>query len=593
MSRLPTAEEIAGRRRQGLELTRVERPEATALHVLATFNLDLLPPFLTEAFDRVGRSVRPRAGAFGQLTQEILDPASRLYAEPPDEVLIVPAAEDLLEPLFSRPPSQLGPDEAEALVEERLAELRGLVETVLERLPAASCYVVALGATEGPHPHVLDPLAPERRQVELDRFMRGVRELRSLGPRTVVIDWDWHMRSFGWDAVRDERLWYLGRMRLNPTGCAALAELVARHAAAYRGQARKVLALDLDGTVWGGIVGEAGLGGIEVGEDGVGLAFQDFQRELVKLQETGVLLVVCSKNNPADALEVFERHAGMVLRREHLAAERINWQDKATNLRDLAVELNLGLDSFVFLDDNPIERTWISQACPEVLVPELPDDAAERPAFLRAASWFERIEATAADRGRSASYREQRERRQFERTSTSFEDFLSSLEQEAIIDPVHEGSLSRAAQLCQRTNQFNLTTRRHTVAELESMSSDPDHDLFTLTVRDRFGDNGITGIAILRYAGELAEIETLLMSCRILGRKLEDAFLAFLARRAADRGASVLEGTFVRTAKNAQVETFYPDHGFERAEDGVYRLTLTQGAVESPASIMVTVPANA
>ncbi|MDQ3065750.1 MAG: HAD-IIIC family phosphatase, partial [Actinomycetota bacterium] len=361
----------------------------------------------------------------------------------------------------------------------------------------------------------------------------------------------------------------------------------------YRGRAKKVVALDFDGLLWGGVIGEAGLGGIEIGEEGVGLAFQDLQRELLKLHDTGVLLVACSKNNPDDAFEVFERHPGMLLRREHFAAERVNWQDKATNLREIAEELSLGLDSFVFLDDSPVERTWVEQACPEVLVPELPADPSAYPAFLRAAPWFARISTTEADQNRAASYREQGRRRQSQQAAVSVEDFLVSLEQEAMIEPVHEGSLARAAQLCQRTNQFNATTKRYTAADLERMIADSDYELFTLAVRDRFGDSGITGLAILHHEGEHAVVDTFLMSCRILGRRLEDAFLAVLAERASARGATTLVGLFEPTAKNGLAAGFYADRGFEAAGDGVFQRDLQTGGIEAPPQIAIKVGSNA
>ena len=590
---VPSPETVSRRRRAGLELMRQQGEERPVIRLLSSFNLDLLPAFLVEALDRAGVPADVHVAPFGQVGRELLDPASELYATAPASVLLVPAPEDVLMPLFDKPTSALSPEAAEALVEERIAELEQLVQTVVDRMPSTTVYVVALGTDRVPLPSALDPEAPERRQQALERFTAQLRKLSSCSPRVIVVDWDWHVRRIGWAAVRDDRLWYLGRMRLNPTGCAALAELLARTAAAYAGRVRKVLALDFDGLLWGGIVGEVGLKGLQLGEDGVGSAFQDVQRELVKLHDVGLLLVACSRNNAADALEVFERHPGMVLRREHLAAERINWQDKATNLRELADELSLGLESFVFLDDNPVERSWVRQACPEVLVPEVPDDPADRPAFLRAAPWFDRIASTEADRGRAASYQEQRHRRKLQQTVGSFEEFLASLEQEASIEPVHDGTLARAAQLCQRTNQFNLTTKRYTAADLEQLTADEDVELYTLAVKDRFGDSGITGLAILQHEGDETRIDTLLMSCRILGRKLEDLFLAFLAERAAARGSRGLVGRFEPTERNGQAASFYSDRGFQTLGDGAYRLDLQQHGLEPPREIRLTVTSDA
>jgi FkbH-like protein len=586
--------EISARRRRGRALLDRCAHDATRVTVLSSFNVDLLPPFLAEALERAEQPpATVSVGAFGQIAQELLPPDSRLYRDAPEVLVLVLAVEDLLEGLFTLPPSQLPAEDAAALVADRLGELRGWLGVALERLPGMTCYVVLVGPLTAPLEHVLAPLAPERGQGAVMRLRDGVLALTELGGRVVVVDWEWHVRALGSAALHDPRLWYLARMRLNPRGLATLAELLARHVAANRGAARKVAAIDLDGILWGGVVGEAGLRGIELGEEGIGLAFQDFQRELLRLRDLGVLLVLCSKNNPRDANEVFERHPGMVLRREHFAAERVNWQDKATNLRELADELNVGVDSFVFFDDSPIEREWVRRALPEVLVPELPEDPVERPAMLRGAPYFQRIALTDADRSRAAAYHAERSRRSYAATAASFEEFLVSLEQQTTIEPVTDASLARAAQLCQRTNQFNLTTRRHSAAELERMLDADDVELYTLAVSDRFSDSGIIGLAILRFCGEEAEIDTFLMSCRVLGRRLEDVLLAFLAERAETRGARLLVGRFEPTAKNAQVADFYAARDFEPAETGSFRFDLTRRRLLSPPQTRVRIVADA
>jgi FkbH-like protein len=592
-SLLPPA--IAARRSRGTELlVRPAAAEATRVTVLSTFNIDLLPPFLAEALERAGQ---PPAGirvtAFGQLAQQFLLPDSRLYRDAPDVVVLVVAAEDLLEPLFALAPSQLPAAKASELVATRVQELRCWLGLALERLPAAMFYVGLVGPVAAPLEHVLEPLAPERGQIFMARLSEEMLALSGLGERVVVLDWEWHTRSLDVGSFHDPRLWYLARMRLNPGGLAALAELIACHVAGVRGALCKVLAVDLDGVMWGGVVGEAGLRGIELGEEGVGLAFQDFQRELLRIRDCGVLLALCSKNNPRDVSEVLERHPAMVLRHEHFAAERANWQDKATNLRELALELAVGIDTFMYLDDSPIEREWVRRALPEVAVPELPEDPVERPAMLRACPDFKLIALTDADRGRAGAYRAERHRRAVSATATSFEVFLASLEQQVTIEPVSDASLSRAAQLCQRTNQFNLTTRRYDAAQLGRMLDDDDVELYTLAVSDRFGDSGITGLAILRHAGDEVEIDTFLMSCRILGWRLEDALLAFLAERAGARGARVLVGRFEPTPKNGQAADFYRERDFEPADGGSFRLDLTVRRLTSPPHVQIEVIADA
>jgi len=580
---------VAGRRSRGLALQKEGNiaglPEQRWT-LLASFNADPLSPFLGEALERAGVYARISLGPFGQLPEQILNPASELYASRPDSVLILPAAEDLLAPLFERPLA-FSADETVDHVQDRLGELRGWLEALLERAPKAIVYPVVFGADRLPAGFVLNPTAAARGQAALAAFHRGLREFGALDARVVVVDFAAHREIHADQPSADPRLWYLGRMRLNPQGFANLAELAARHVRAFRGANRKVCAVDLDQTLWGGVIGEDGLAGLALGDEGIALAFQDFQRELLTLHDAGVVLAICSKNNPDDALEAIETHPGMVLRREHIAAERINWQDKATNLREIADELNLGLDSFVFLDDNPAERDWVRAVLPEVEVPELPEDPAERPTFLRGLASFIRLHVTSGDRERGRSYADQKQRRIVEASAASFEDFLASLEQEVTITRLGRPTLARAAQMCQRTNQFNMTTRRYTVADLESLIDDEDIEAFVLALSDRYGNSGITGLAILRFGDGMADLDVFLLSCRVLGRKVEDTFLTVLAERAKARGARYLQGRYLKTPKNQLAASFYSERGFEPLGDGLFRLDLDLGIPTVPIQIKV------
>ncbi|HEX3693123.1 MAG TPA: HAD-IIIC family phosphatase [Solirubrobacteraceae bacterium] len=589
-----TPKALAERRSRGLQL--LERPPAAPaarVSVQSTFCVDLFAPLLAEALARWDRPASEIVvGPFGQVAQQLLLESSELYAAEPDVLLLVLSVEDLLEPLFAPVSSGLPDAAAAALVERRVQELRGWLGVALGRLPRTTCCVTLVGPCGAPVEHVLGPLAPERGLGAVLRLHEGVRGLAELSSRIVVVDWEWHVRAQGVASLHDPRLWYLARMRLNPRGLATLAELVAGHLAAERGAAYKVAAVDLDGVLWGGVIGEVGPGGIELGEEGLGLAFQDFQRELLRLRELGVLLVACSKNNPEDVAAVFSEHPAMVLRREHFAAQRVNWQDKATNLSELAKELNVGLDSFVFFDDSLVERAWVRQALPEVAVAELPPDPVARPGMLRSCPYFRRIVLTDVDRGRAGAYAGEHRRRDLAAGSTSFEQFLASLDQRARIEPVSDATLARAAQLCQRTNQFNLTSKRYGIAELEAMLGDGSTELYTLSVSDTFGDSGITGLTILRLGDQEAEIDTLLMSCRVLGRRLEEVLLAFLAERALALGARFLVGRFIPTARNAQVADIYPAHGFEPTGAGSFRLDVKRHRPAAPPEAQVRIVAD-
>jgi FkbH-like protein len=583
---------IASRRSRGLELQRRPRGELPSTAVVSTFNIDLASPFLIEALDRHDLDREIYVGPFGALQSEILDPGAELYRREPQEVVLVPSAEDLLAPLYDPTSERFDGGRGQELVDERLSQLGDLVDAVLDRLPGAGCFVVAMGG-HAPNQQVLNPLAPERGQGELGRYLDGVRALAARSPRVVTVDWEWQVSVDQLGPVRDERLWYLARMRLDVAGLAALADLVARHVAAYRSSPRKVIAVDLDDTLWGGVVGEVGVGGLVLGEEGVGMAFRDFQMELLRLRSLGVMLAICSKNNEEDALEAIDGHPAMVLRREHFSAVRINWDDKAANLRELADELNVGLDSVVFLDDNPVERQWVRESLPEVLVPDLPEDPVYRPSHLAAAPWFDVLSVTDADRIRVASREAESERTARRTAAPSFDEYLASLEQEVTIEPMDEHTLTRAAQLSARTNQFNLTTRRETAGDLERMAAADDFDVLLVGVRDRFGDSGLTGLTIMRLAGDSGHVDTFLLSCRVLGRKVEDAVLAYLARRASTLGARYLVGYYDPTDRNRQADSFYPDRGFEAIGESAYRRDIATHPLDPPGMIELRETARA
>jgi FkbH-like protein len=276
----------------------------------------------------------------------------------------------------------------------------------------------------------------------------------------------------------------------------------------------------------------------------------------------------------------------MVLRPRDFAAMRINWNEKARGLREIAAELNIGLDTIAFLDDNPVERQQVREQAPEAIVIHLPEDPMGYARAVRDCPWLERLTLSEEDRQRGQYYAAQRERVELEGSVTSKEDFYRSLEQVAEVAPVNAQTLARVSQLTQKTNQFNLTTRRYTEQQIDEMAAGPNWRVWTLRVKDRYADNGLVGVAIARVDGEVSEIDTFLMSCRVIGRTLETALLAHLAADARERGAKVLQGWFLPTKKNAPAAEFYAGHGFEVAEtttEGVlWRLDLREKEIRTP-----------
>jgi FkbH-like protein len=315
---------------------------------------------------------------------------------------------------------------------------------------------------------------------------------------------------------------------------------------------------------------------------------------LLDLSRRGILLAICSKNNLDDAMEALEKHPGMLVRAKSFAAVRINWTDKCQNLREIAEELNIGLDSLAFLDDNPFEREQVRATLPDVAVIDLPQNPLEYATVLRDCPMFERLTLSAEDQQRTAMYAEQRQRSSAEQSFQSKDDFFRFLEQEAELSAVSDLTLARIAQLTQKTNQFNLTTRRYSETQIAEMAKQPEWNIFSIRVRDRFGDHGLVGVAIAHDQGEKCELDTFLLSCRVIGRTVETALLAHIAKSASQRGCKQLVGRFLPTKKNAPARDFYPQHNFELVEkdqDGsLFALDLTQHEVPFPKWVKLITP---
>jgi FkbH-like protein len=405
--------------------------------------------------------------------------------------------------------------------------------------------------------------------------------------RIVVIDADHALAPLPARGHADPRLWYYGRLAYSAEAVRLLAGAFAETWRLMQRGPAKVLAIDFDNTLWGGIFGDDGIERLACGHDAPGNAFRALQEECLRLKGQGLLLAGLSKNN-ADALSVFERHPGMALRPDDFAAVAINWEPKPENIRRLAAELNLGLDSFVFLDDSPHEREAMRQLCPEVLVPELPDDPAERPLWLRSLSATWPIRLTAEDETRAMLYAVDREARNAKTGAASLDAYLASLEQHLVLSFVRGTTLARAAQMHQRTNQFNLTTRRLTEAEIADIAADEASGIAVLgRVTDRFGDHGIVVAATVAIDGDEATIHTLLMSCRVIGREIERAFLGAMISALGRRGVRRVRGAYIPTPRNAMVRDFYASCGFEQTgegEDGRTTWLLAVDAQDAPAS---------
>ena len=381
-------------------------------------------------------------------------------------------------------------------------------------------------------------------------------------PHLYICDTNALVHQHGERNIRDFRGLYAFDVPFTNEFLLALALEWASFARARLGRVKKCLVLDLDNTLWGGVVGEIGPQGIAVGPDYPGIAFQNFQHALVALHDRGIILALNSKNNPGDIDEVFEKNPHMILKDHHFAAKRINWEDKAKNLIELAEELNIGLDSMVFLDDDVVNRELVRSLLPDVLVPELPREPELYVSTLFALNVFNQFSLTAEDKKKTELYRAEAERKSIQYSAQSLDEYITALGISIDLKINDISSIERLAQLTQKTNQFNLTTRRYSEKEILNFVEESNL-VFSADVSDKFGDYGKTILAIIAL-GENAtgDIDTFLMSCRVMGRHVEYGFILSVANELARRGGQRLSATFTRTLKNDPASGFLPSLGF-------------------------------
>ena len=516
------------------------------LHVLGFSTSDILQQSLKPAFREAGYDVRVSSGGFGVVVPELLKPQ---FTKP--DALIIQMD---LQGFFSRD-WRTSAEDAEDLLAENID---GFLAALESYAASGNCAILvnSLPAPAAPAAGSLDIFHPDGAAFAAAMFNRRLGKAVRRCNQFTVIDTDLAMAHIAPAMRSDAKLWFYGRIPYSAKANKALATAFSKAYAAQMATPAKVLVLDLDDTLWRGIYGEDGMAGLDCGDDFPGNAFKAFQHECLRLKGQGMLLTVLSKNDE-DVLGVFDEHPGMALKREDFVAHRINWEPKPNNILGLAEDLDLGLDSFVFLDDSPHERDAMRRLAPEVRVPELPVDPAIRPDFLRNYSALWPLRLTAEDRSRSAYYAVQSKARMLQRQAGSLGDYLGGLDQCLQVEVITPATLPRIAQMHARTNQFNLTTQRLTEAKLGAMMDDKaGHCVLLGRLKDRFGDHGIVICASVRVAEKGAEIATFLMSCRVIGREVELAFLGTLLQQLMVRGVEQVEGVHIASERNTPVRDF-------------------------------------
>jgi FkbH-like protein len=544
-----------------------EQKERTKIHVMSNVNMDVMKAFLEKACPVSFPPPEIKFSGYNQYMQDILNPSSELYKFSPDYILFFLDGNELYAGQGNRI-FFAGLKEAEKMTEEKIGELGRLLSMITSRLHAK--ILINTLVLNPCHSFTLLEFNNRDRSFVVLEHLYNCKISGLSDARIFIVDFNSLCRSFGYRNLYDQRLWYIGRIKLSQKGLHELARLYFHYMAAIEGKVKKCIVLDLDNTLWGGIIGEDGIGGIRLGHDGIGRAFVEFQEELLKLKQQGVLLAVNSKNNFNDVREVFESHPAMVLKFDDFVSVKANWDDKITNMKEIAGELNIGMDSFVFIDDSDFERELVKKELPMIVVPDFPKD----PAFL--SSWlidvyqefFPRVKLSQEDLERTQMYKAQAQREQVKKAVRNIEDFLKQLEMKATIYINPETLIPRIAQLTQKTNQFNLTTKRYSEADIQAFM-ETGNFIFALDLSDRFGPNGVTGLIMIRITDQSLFIDNFLLSCRVIGREVERVFIGFVINWIGKQGLKQkkIHGAYVPTQKNGMVADLYDRLGFAKTAD--------------------------
>ncbi|WP_296596748.1 HAD family hydrolase [Phenylobacterium sp.] len=554
------------------------------LGLLGDGTLSLLSPVIAGSGVRHGLLLEAIQGDYGSAVQQAMDPGSSLHAAGLDMLLVATDARSLG---LNRSAESL------ETADRRVAAAFAQIKLIVEGLKPAVAAAVMVQTIVPP----IEPLFGSFDRVEKTSGYAMVAELNdrlrdwAAEGAVVLVDIARLAGTIGlerWDAPGH---WHASKLPFAPEMAPVYGDVIARTVASLRGRARKCLVLDLDNTLWGGVIGDDGVAGIALGQgSAAGEAFLEIQQTALELRRRGVVLAVCSKNEEAAALLPFREHPEMVLKEDHIAVFQANWTDKAANLKAIAETLNIGVDALVFLDDNPAERAQVRRELPVVAVPELPEEPSLYPRLLMAAGYFEAVAFTQDDRDRAAMYQANAARAAAVQASGDLDSYLASLDMVCTIRPVDAVTRPRVAQLINKSNQFNLTTRRYTEAQVEAAEADPRRHASQIRLVDKFGDNGIICVLIADRAGDAWEIDTWLMSCRVLGRRVQEAALAHLAGAARADGAKKLVGRYIPSPKNAMVREHYAKLGFTQTSETVEGETtweLDLAAYEAPSLPMV------
>jgi len=543
-------------------LSNVDYEKKIRIAILGSFTLNGLAETIRVKCDEKKIQCATYVSGYNQYSQEIYDEKSQLYKFSPDVTFLIIDFRDVLGELFLNPYS-VSVEERKEFVKDKSDEIINLAQTFVNK--SKSKLVMSNFNIPSYSPIGINETREEYGLHDMIRDLnRIITTLMSLEPEIYIYDLNSFVTKFGENNIFDYKQYFYGDVRISLDYIPYLAEELMGYVKAVLGLNKKCIVLDLDNTLWGGIVGEDGFEGIKLGDDPVGRAYAEFQHNLLALNQRGILLAINSKNNFDDAIQIIKEHPNMVLKEDNFACVRINWNDKAVNMKEISDELNIGPDSMVFFDDDPVNIEYVKSNFPEIQTVEI-SDPSNSSKILKSMNDFQVLKITDEDTMRNKMYLEQRKRTELKTQVGNLQDFLKQLNISVKIKNADKYTIPRISQLTLKTNQFNITTRRYQEEDIRKFSQDKDKIVECAQVQDKFGDNGITGVYIINKDNKLQwTIDTFLLSCRVIGRGVEDGILSQIIEKARTEGVSKVRGEYIKTKKNKPAENFFPAFGFKK-----------------------------
>ena len=553
--------------------------------ILSSFTLNGLDETFHVKCSEIGIRYQSYVADYNQYNQEILNPKSNFYNFSPDVTFLILDIRSLLGDYFYFPYS-ISSAERKSLVKEKINELENLILQFKNN--SSSTLVITNFNIPSYSPNgIIETKSEFGFHEMIHEINESLRNIVKNQNSIYVYDFNQFVSKYGEKNIFDYRQFHLGSIQIAFNYIPYFAYELMSYVKTMLGVSRKCIVLDLDNTLWGGIVGEDGFDGIELDQTSNGKAFVEFQKQLLSLWQQGIILAINSKNNFDDAMKVIREHPDMILREKHFASIQINWDDKAQNIKQIAEEINIGLNSIVFFDDDKLNQERIKQEFPEVLTVDMPNDPSQYSSILTNLNDFNALQRTEEDTKRGVMYAQQRQRKQFENTVSNLDQFLKQMDIKVKIKQSNGFLIPRISQLTLKTNQFNLTTRRYQEEEIRKFSKDENFEVGCAQVLDKFGDNGITGAYIVKKNETNWILDTFLLSCRVMGRGVEDAMLSHILKDAKNNGIEEFKAEFIPTLKNKPAENFLSDFGFRKHDNfWVYDL---KNDIKSPNHLMVEI----